>query len=518
MKSLKGVSKVKKLVVLLFVCSVILGFSAPNYDSVIRIGSDQNPTTMDPAMYQDLASSQVMRNVFETLVAYDSEVKEIKPLLAESWEVSSDLKEWTFHLRKGVHFQEGKFQDGREVTAEDVKYSFDREIAISPMVRLYMVDRVEVVDTYTVKIILKYPYAPFLTVLTDIGAAIVPKEECEGWGEQFTLHPVGSGPFIMTEWVKDDHMTFVRNEDYWGEKPYIKRAIYKFIPDKSVLSLALLSGEVDITSDVLDQDVPKLESNPNVEARMVGGCNVYAVYMNSMKGPTADKRVREAIFRAIDVEQLVKVIFPNGTAEAAYGPIPTGSWAYNPKVKDFYANYNPNRAKELLKEAGYDSLKLTIYTPEDPNRRKAAVIIQSMLKKIGIELEVKSLEWGAFTSVTSQGEADMYTIGWTWYPDPEFFIFYMFHSSRKGTYGNGGGYNNPEVDKYIELGESSVDRNQRIEYYRKAEELIMKDLCYFPMWHKMVVMGVNKKVRGFEVSPDMTIRLYAPGTNVWVEE
>ncbi|HBT25436.1 MAG TPA: ABC transporter substrate-binding protein [Pseudothermotoga sp.] len=511
----------RKLAAFLFavVLSVAI-FASPNYNSVIRVGSDQNPTTMDPAMYQDLASAQVMRNVFETLVAYDADVKEIHPLIAESWEVSADLKEWTFKLKKGVRFQKGKFQNGREVTAEDVKYSFEREISISPMVRLYMVEKVEVIDRYTVKIVLKYPYAPFLTVLTDIGAAIVPKEECEGWGEEFTLHPVGTGPFKLVEWVKDSHMVFERNEDYWDEKPYLKQIVYKFIPDKSVLTVALLSGEVDITSDILDQDIPKVKSNPNVDPIMVGGCNVYAVYLNSSKGPTTDKKVREAFFRGIDVQQLVKVIFPNGTAEAAYGPIPTGSWAYNPNVKSFYPNYDPEKAKQLLKEAGYENqpVKLTIYTPEDPNRRKAAVIIQSMLKKIGFDIEVQSLEWGAFTATTSKGEADAYTIGWTWNPDPEFFIFYMFHSSRKGTYGNGGGYNNPEVDKYIELGESSVDQNERTEYYRKAEELIMKDMYYFPLWHKLVVNGVNKKVHGYKPSPDMTIRLYAPGTNVWVEQ
>ena len=512
----------KRIVMVVFMSLFMVGsmvnlVTALNYESTLRVGSDQNPTTMDPALYQDLASSQVMRNVFETLVAYDAEVKEIKPLLAESWEVSEDLSVWTFTLKKGVHFQQGKFQDGREVTAGDVKYSFDREIEISGMVRLYMVEKTEVVDTYTVKITLKNPYAPFLTVLTDIGAAVVPKEETEGWGEEFTLHPVGSGPFKMVEWLKDDHMSFVRNEDYWGEKPYLKEITYKFIPDKAVLSVALLSGEVDISVDILDQDVPKVQEAPEVDPVMVPGCNIYAVYMNSMQGPTTDPKVREAIFRAIDVEQVAKVLFPNESGVAAFGPIPPGSWAYNPDVKNFYTGYDPEKAKALLQEVGQD-IKMTIYTPEDPNRRKAAVIIQSMFKKVGIELEVQSLEWGSFTEVTSKGDADLYTIGWTWYPDPEFYIFYMFHSSRKGTYGNGGAYNNPEVDEYIAKGESSVDQQERIGYYRNAEELIMGDLVYFPLYHKMVVMGVNKKVRDFKVSPDMTIRLYTPGTNVWVEE
>lgn len=490
---------------------------ASNYESTLRVGSDQNPTTMDPALYQDLASSQVMRNVFETLVAYDADVKEIKPLLAESWEVSEDLSVWTFTLKKGIHFQKGKFQDGREITAEDVKYSFDREIEISGMVRLYMVEKTEVLDAYTVKITLKNPYAPFLTVLTDIGAAVVPKEETEGWGEEFTLHPVGSGPFKMVEWIKDDHMSFVRNEEYWGERPYLKELTYKFIPDKAVLSVALLSGEVDISVDILDQDIPKIEADPKVDPMMVPGCNIYAVYMNSMNGPTVDPKVREAIFRAIDVEQIAKALFPNGSGVAAFGPIPPGSWAYNPDVKNFYTEYDPEKAKALIQEVGPVE-KMTIYAPEDPNRRKAAVIVQAMLKKVGIELAVQNLEWGSFSEATSNGEANLYTIGWTWYPDPEFYIFYMFHSSRKGTYGNGGGYNNPTVDDYIAKGEASVDQQERIGYYRNAEELIMKDRVYVPLYHKMVATGVNKKVHGFKVSPDMMVRLYAPGTNVWVEE
>ena len=367
-------------------------------------------------------------------------------------------------------------------------------------------------------IVLQYPYAAFLTVLTDIGAAIVPKEEVEGWGEDFVLHPVGTGPFVMTEWVKDDHMSFDRYEDYWGEKPYVKKLTYKFIPDKAVLTLALLSGEVDISSDILDQDIPKVNANPNVQAVVVGGNNIYATYMNSMKGPTTDPKVREAIFKAIDVTQIAKVLFPNGSGVAGYGPIPPGSWAYNPNVQDFYTAYDPDGAKQLLKDAGYaDGLKLTIYTSDDPNRRKMAIIMQSMLKKVGIDLEVISLEWGSFVGITSKGDADMYAIGWTWYPDPEFFMYYMFHSSKIGTYGNGGGYNNPEVDKFIELGEASADQAERTEFYRKAEELVMKDMVFFPGYHKLVVMGVSNRVKGFTVSSDMTIRIVAPGTNTYTE-
>ncbi len=499
----------------ILICSIQTA-SASNYDSVIRIGSDQNPTTMDPALYQDLASNQVMRNVFETLVAYDAEVKNIRPLLAKSWTASKDLSVWTIKLKKGVRFQKGKYQNGREVTAEDVKYSFDREIKISGMVRLYMVKKTEVVDKYTVKITLKNPYAPFLTVLTDIGAAIVPKEETEGWGDKFLLHPVGTGPYKMVEWIKDDHMTFERDDDYWGVRPYLKQITFKFIPDKSILSVALLSKEVEITTDVLDPDLPSVVAASHVDPVMTPGCNIYALYMNSTNGPTVDPKIRKAIFHAINVNQIAKVLFPNKSGVAAFGPIPPGSWAYNPDVKQFYTAYDIKKAKALLAEVG-KKISMTVYTPEDPNRKKAALVVQSMLKKVGIELKIQSLEWGSFTEVTSKGKADMYTIGWIWYPDPEYYIYYMFHSARKGTYGNGGGYNNPMVDEYISKGESSIDQDERTSYYQKAEELIMGDRVFFPLFHKNIITGVNKKVRGYKVSPDLIIRLNAPGTNVWVD-
>ena len=165
----------------------------------IVVGTDQNTTTMDPAMYQDAASSQTMINVYETLVTYDAEYKNIIPYLAESWSHTDDLKEWTFHLKKGVRFHKTENQPGREMTADDVKYSFERTLKISPMKRLFMLDHVEVLAPDTAKLVLNQPFAALLAVLTDVGSAVIPKEDAEKWKANFGQHPVGTGPYKMTE-------------------------------------------------------------------------------------------------------------------------------------------------------------------------------------------------------------------------------------------------------------------------------------------------------------------------------
>ena len=231
-----------------------IAFGGSSKGGEIVVGTDQNTTTMDPAMYQDAASSQTMINVYETLVAYDAEYKAIIPCLAESWSHTGDLREWTFLLKRGVRFHKTENQPGREMTAEDVKYSFERTLKISPMKRLFMLDHVEVVDPYTVKLVLNQPFAALLAVLTDVGSAVIPKEDAEKWGADFSQHPVGTGPYKMTEWVKDSHMTFERCDDYWNQEglPHPLKVTYRYIVNKTAMTTALLSGQVHVTREVLD--------------------------------------------------------------------------------------------------------------------------------------------------------------------------------------------------------------------------------------------------------------------------
>ena len=274
----------------------------------IVVGTDQNTTTMDPAMYQDAASSQTMINVYETLVTYDAEYKNIIPYLAESWSHTDDLKEWTFHLKKGVRFHKTENQPGREMTADDVKYSFERTLKISPMKRLFMLDHVEVLAPDTAKLVLNQPFAALLAVLTDVGSAVIPKEDAEKWGADFGQHPVGTGPYKMTEWVKDSHMTFERCDDYWNKEglPHPLKVTYRYIVNKTAMTTALLSGQVHVTREVLDQDVKKIAESAGYRVVKGEPCNVYAFYMNATRGPTTDPKVRELFFRAVDVAQVAK--------------------------------------------------------------------------------------------------------------------------------------------------------------------------------------------------------------------
>ncbi len=499
-----------------------IALAAGDRSGEIVVGTDQNTTTMDPALYQDAASSQVMYHVYETLVRYNGPMTEVVPCIAESWSFSEDLRTWTFRLRGGVRFQKTDNQPGREITAEDVKYSFERAARIAPMKRLFMLDHVEVVDACTAKLVLNQPFAALLAVLTDVGAAVVPKEDVEKWGADFTLHHVGSGPYRMVEWVKDSHMTLALDENYWDaeHKPFPKKITFRYITNKTAMTTALLSGQVHVTREVLDQDVSKIRAAAGYDIVSAAPCNVYAFYMNSVKGPTTDPKVRELFFRAVDVEQIAKVLFPGESGRAAYGPIPPGTWAYNPDVRSFYTKHDPARAVELLKELGKKpgELKLKIYTSEDERRKKAAVIAQAMLRKVGVDVEVISLEWGSFMGVTAKADADIYAIGWTWYPDPLFFIYYMFHSEKKGSYGNGGAYSNPEVDAFINKAAATGKQEDRIRCYRQAEELIMKDRCYYPLYHLVPLNGVDKRLRDYHPATNGVIRLFGPGYSAWLSD
>ncbi|WZL73811.1 ABC transporter substrate-binding protein [Clostridiaceae bacterium 35-E11] len=487
---------------------------------VLTFALSATPKTIDPVKYTGVYEGNIIRNVADTLVRYTQDLSEIAPNLATEWSASEDGKVYTFKLRDDVYFQKGKYQDGKQMTGEDVKYSLERSATESVMNRLSMLDHVEVVSDFEVKCYLKEANSAFLTVLTDSGNVIVPKEEVEGWGDAFGLNLVGTGPFKVVEWKKDDCVVLEKRDNYWGDKPYLDGVTFKFISDRNMMTNALRTGEIDIATDLTGESVKIVKDDANLVLQEVPGLHVAYFYMNLIEGPTADKRVREAIIRAIDIDEMVKGIYQFDEATRAYLPLPPGSWGYDASLESMIPEYDPEKAKALLAEAGYpDGFKTQIYVADKPARVKMATILQAYLKQnLNVDLEIKTVEWGTFSDIASKGKAPIYGMSWTWYPDPYFFLNYMFHSSQIGSLGNGQGFNKPEVDQLLDQAVRVADPNERAEAYKKALKSITEEYTRVNYSNEKVIYGLTSRVQGYEVRADNQAVFVSPEVNVWLKK
>lgn len=490
------------------------------FGGVVNIALSAIPKSIDPVKYTGVYEGDIISNIADNLVAYNKDLSKIVPQLATEWSVSEDGKVYTFKLRNDVYFQKGKFQDGRQMKAEDVKYSLERSAKESKMKRLAALDRAEVVNDFEVKLYLKKPDASFLTVLTDRGNVIVPKEEVEGQGDAFGTNLIGTGPFKLVEWKKDTYAKLERNEKFWGPKPYLDGVTFKFITDRNMMVNALKTGEIQIGTDIGGEGVKIIESDKNLNLQKVPGLHVAYLYMNLINGPTKDKKVREAIYSAIDLDQLVKGIYQYGEADRAYLPVPPGSWGYDKNLESMIPKYDPAKAKQLLTEAGYpNGFKTEIYISDTPARVKMATIVQQFLKQnLNIDVAIKTSEWGTFSDIASKGNAPIYGMSWTWYPDPFFFLNKMFHSSEIGALGNGQGFNSPAVDKLLNDALVTSNQDERAAKYKEATKLIVEELPAIWYANESVIYGFNNKVKGFVMTADKSKRFVSDDSNVYLEK
>lgn len=490
------------------------------YGGVLTIALSSTPKNLDPILYTGVYESNIITNVADTVVNYSQDLSEIVPNLATEWSVNDEGTEYTFKLRDDVYFQPGEYQDGRQMTAEDIKYSLERSAKESSLNRLGMLDKIEVTSEFELKAYLTEPNAAFLTALTDAGNSIVPKEEVEGHGDKFGFNLVGTGPFVLKEFKIDQEAELTKNEKYWAKEPYLDGVTFKFITDRNQMTNALRTGEIDIATDLIGENVKIVEDDANLVLEQTPGLHVAYMYMNMMEGPTKDIKVREAIIRAVDIEEMVKGIYQYDEADRAYLPLPPGSWGYDKELESLVPEYDPELAKKLLKEAGYeDGFSLDIYVTDAPARVKMATILQGSLKQnLNIDVNINTAEWGTFSEIASSGKADMYGMSWTWYPDPFFFLNKMFHSSEIGALGNGQGFNDPEVDKLLDEALKVTDLDERAELYKEALEKITKQYSRINYANEKVIYGFNPEVQGFELRADQKKIFVSDEINVWLND
>jgi len=459
----------------------------------------------------------VHRLIVQPLVVYTLDLKGVVPDLAESFEVSEDGTEIIFNLPK-----DAKFSNGDPLTAEVIKKSVDRYRNISPYADDFaVVEDIIVKDPQTLVFKLREPANYFWAVLaSEYGAPVDVDLANEIGDEAFNRKAVGSGPFEVEEWVQASHVTLVKNPYYKTHTPFVKnkgpfkfnKVIVRFIPDDFTRVGELEAGNVHIIIDVPLEQVETLKNDPNIQLFSYLQPGIDYIMINTQKPPLDDVNVRKAIALAINREELATVL----QVRPAHGYLSPAQVGYDETTEKELQNeysYNLEEAKELLANAGWkdtdgdgivdkdgEPLKLTLMVPLDsPMLKKAAPIIQSQLKTVGIDLELREYEYTYIRDMTRKGSFDM-AMRFYWWSDADILI-YIFHSDAEYP------WSNPEVDKMLEEARSIVDFTKRAKKYGEIQKAIAEEMPAIPLFSEYQYVGVRKEVEGLMIGIDGTLYL-----------
>lgn len=477
-------------------------------------------SVLNPILYTDTASAGVCGVVFSGMVRINENL-EVIPDMAKSWEISEDGLVWTFHLRKGI-----KWHDGKPFTAEDVKFTFDS--ILNPRVNSvrrsdYIINgqpiKFKVVDPHTVQAILPKAFAPFLV---NVGMSIIPKHLYQGTDinrSPYNRRPIGTGPFIFKEWVGGDHVMVTRNPEFYGGRPKLSEIIFRVIPDENARVVALETGEVDETN-IPPKDYERMKGVAGINVFEYDALTYTYLGFNLGKPLFQDKRVRQALAYATNKSQLVKLIF-KGLASPAYSPSAPVSWAYSEDVAKY--PHSTQKAKGLLAEAGWKvrpngilekdgkSFEFTVLVNQgNREREKAAIILQQQFRKIGIKLNIRIMEWSAMLKILNASkdpkDFDAVIIGWSLGIDPDDYS--IWHSSQYPRGLNFIKYENPKVDSLLELGRTTMKKGKRKKIYAQINKIIAEDQPYIFLWYPKAIVGVRDRVGGLSKPGPAGLFLY----------
>ena len=499
----------KKLFLLLFV--VVMGvagylkFSADDVKAQelkknkISIAMKADPKTLDPQKSIDTMSNKSITLIYDTLLDLDENLN-LKPNLAESWERLDDCNV-VFHLKKGV-----KFHNGEELKAEDVKFTLERAASSPQTLYLFKpITKVTVIDDYTVQVTTDKPFGALLNNLAAVQGGIVSKKAVLKYGDDYVNHPVETGQYKLKEWLPGNRIVFEGFKDVYQGAPNFEELTYLTIPEVSNRMIALETGEVDVAFDIGIMDKETIENSNNLELVEVESPALLYLGFDQTNPIYQNKKLREAIAYAIDNQTFVDVVF-RGSAVAGDSPLPKASPAYNRNVKKY--NQDIEKAKKLLAEAGYpNGLDIELWCMDDGSRVDMCVIIQDQLKKIGINVEIKIFEFGAYVSKTALPNKELYFLSWNSSGDGDVALYPLFHSSQHGAPGNRSFYSNKEVDKLLDKARVSVDEEERRSLYKEVQNILQEDLAIYTLAYPKINLAKNKELKGliFKKNGDIDI-------------
>ncbi|MDZ7794503.1 MAG: ABC transporter substrate-binding protein [Spirochaetia bacterium] len=485
---------------------------AEDSEKTFIVARSTDAQTLDAGYAWSEGEIDLMFHLYDGLVRFKNDQLEVEPALATSWNRSDDGLVWTFNLREGV-----KFHDGTDFNAEVVRFSFMRLIdqdhefyglgdySYFDYLLSEVIEDIKVVDTYTVEFQLKNKFAPFLTYMGYYSQFPVSMAAVKEKGEEFYRNPVGTGPFEFVEWKKDEYIVLKRNENYWGEKPTVDKVIWKVVPDISTRFLELQSGQVHAIKGLAPNQIESVKGNDKMVLHQVPGANIFHMVFNNTMPPVDDVRVRQAIAYGIDLEKLVKGVY-EGLGTVASTSLPPTVFGHADNIEHY--PYDPQKARELLKEAGYaDGLDITLNTfiharPYVANPVDSAEVIKDDLAKVGINVNIESNEWGTHSDLMNNYKHQMAFSGWYDVPYPSNFMKTML---MEGANTN---WKPQEMVDLVQKAISTYDRVEQEQAYLEMQAIEHEQVPALPIAHNDYTAASAAGVTGFELDVIGTVRAH----------
>jgi peptide/nickel transport system substrate-binding protein len=507
-----------------------------NQGGQIIEGAFSDAQTLNGILTQDTASSRVISMITKTLIINHPETTEPEPELAEDWDISDDGLEYTFYLREDV-----TWHDGEGFDAEDVVFTYethlDPETGSPRTAQLSSrIDTIEAVDDYTVQFTLNMPASPFLQqdmvnyivpehVLGEVAPGDLAAHEYSIGTEGVTI---GCGPFQFQEWVSGDHVTLVAYDDYYRGRPNIDQWIRRIVPDQTVLAQQIGTGEVDY-GGVQESDYESLDQQEDINVTEFDTFNFtfYAYQLNPERTELfQEPEVRQALVYGLDRESMVDAI-RFGIGEVARGTMPVPSWAYNPDGLDRDYEYDPDRAREMLEEAGWveggdgirerngERFSFQLWTNAGNEIREQYVaVMQEQWREIGVEVRPQAEEWNAFLDrITGTRDFEMFLVGFSWGVDPHQNT--MWHTDAAEGGFNMNQYSNPEVDELLAQSLETTDQDERTEIYTEMQNILLEDVPSVILDFPQGIYGVNQRCHN--IFPN-DVAFTANAHEWWVDE
>ena len=478
----------------------------------VVIAQGVDPTTLDPHNHEETPAYNVLLNMYDTLLFRDKDLK-IIPWVAESWRVVNPTT-WEFKIRKGL-----KFHNGEDLDADAVKFSLERlinpELKMRQGPNFSLVDKIEAPDKNTVRVITKKPFPTLENQLALRGAIVPPKYFKEKDGPTLAKNPVGSGPYKFVRWAKDEAITMEANESWWGGAPKVKTLVVRPIPEHTTRVAALQAGEVDIVTNVPPHLIKQVESDSKLYISKAPSVRVIYIWIYTHKfdkdhkvigpvdWPTKDKRVRQAINYAANVDEIIQTVLEgNGIRTATV--LTDRHFGFDPKLQPF--KQDVAKAKQLLADAGFpNGIDIVLNAPDGRylKDKEVAEALGGQLTKAGIRTTVKVHEWGTYLNQMQyvHNGGPMSLIGWgntTW--DADGTLVPTFRSGRALS-----NYFNEQYDSLLDEAATTVDPKARQALYTKALQIFMDDAPAIPLYQQMDIYGVAKRVKFQALSSEQLV-------------